>query len=249
MSSGRSTRDDRQAKAAALRAQAARAEARRRQLIVGGAVLAVIALVIGVFVVVQSARRETATAGAATPANLGPSSSIVVGQASAPVTLVAYEDFQCPACNEFEQLNSAQIDAWVKAGTVKVEYRPVAILDRFSTDAYSTRALNAVGAVVNSAPSAFPAFHKALFAEQPAENGPGLTDQRLIELAVAAGAPEAAMKAAVNGKTYQGWTARVTEEASKDGLSGTPRILVNGEELREWTAANLKAAVDQARAG
>jgi protein-disulfide isomerase len=248
VSSGRSGREDRQAKAAAMRAQAKQAEARRRQLIVGGSVLAVILLIIGIFVVVQNSRRESATTAGATPANLGPNSSIVVGRPSAPVTLVAYEDFLCPACNDFEKRNAAQIDAWVRAGTVKVEYRPVAILDRLSDDAYSTRALNAVGALVNSTPAAFPAFHRALFAAQPEENGPGLTDQRLIDLAVAAGAPKAAMTAAVNGLTYQGWTARVTEQASKDGLSGTPRILVNGEEVKEWTAANLKAAVDAAAA-
>lgn len=246
MSSGRSGREERQAKAAAMRAAAAKAEARRRQLIVGGAVLAVIVLIIGVFVVVQNARRDTATASGATPANLGPSNSIVVGQASAPVTLVAYEDFQCPVCNDFEKLNATQIDAWVKAGTVKVDYRPVAILDRLSEDNYSTRSLNAVAALVNSTPSAFPAFHKALFAAQPEENGPGLTNQKLIDLAVAAGAPKAAMTSAVNGLTYQGWTVRATDQASKDGLSGTPRILVNGKEVKEWTAANLKAAVDAA---
>lgn len=248
MSSGRANRESRQAKAAAMRAQAAKAEARRRQLIVGGSVLAVIALIIAVFVVAQSARRDTATASGATPANLGPNNSIVVGQADAPVTIVAYEDFQCPACNDFEKLNGAQIDSWVQAGTVKVDYRPVSILDRASEDNYSTRSLNAAGALVNSTPSAYPAFHKALFAAQPEENGPGLTNQKLIDLAVAAGAPKAAMTAAVNAETYKAWTVRVTEQASKDGLSGTPRILVNGKEIKEWTAANLKAAVDQAAA-
>jgi protein-disulfide isomerase len=246
VSSGSSGREDRQAKAAEMRAKVAKAEARRRQLIVGGVVLAVIVLVIGVFTVIQSNRRETAATSGSTPANLGANSSIVVGQASAPVTVVAYEDFQCPACNEFEKLNSAQLDAWVEAGTVKIDYRPVAILDRFSTDKYSTRSLNAVAALVNSTPSAFPAYHKALFAQQPAENGPGLTDQQLIDLAVTAGAPKDAMTTAVKNLTYKSWTERVTDQASKDGLSGTPRILVNGEEVTEWTAANLKAAVDAA---
>jgi protein-disulfide isomerase len=231
-----------------MRAQAAKAEARRRQLIVGGVMLLVILVVVGVFVVVQNSRRDTETAAAATPANLGANSSIVVGQADAPVTLVAYEDFQCPACNQFEQANAAQIEAWVKAGTVKVDYRPVAILDRASTTDYSTRSLNAAAAVVNSAPDTFAAFHKALFANQPAEGSAGLTDKQLIDLAVAAGAPKAAITAAVTDQTYKAWTVRVTEQASKDGLSGTPRVLVDGTEVKEWTPANLKTAVDAAAA-
>jgi protein-disulfide isomerase len=246
VSSGRSTREQRQAKAAALRAQAAKAEARRRQAIVGGIVLVVVALAVAVFVVVQNARHDSATASKATPANLGADNSIVVGQASAPVTLTTYEDFQCPVCNQFEQANAAQIDTWVKAGTVKVEYRPVAILDRASSTNYSTRSLNAAAAVVNSAPSAFPAFHKALFANQPPENSAGLSDDKLIELAVAAGAPKAAVSAAVKDETYNSWTARATEAASKAGLTGTPWVKVNGQVIKEPTAANLKAAVDAA---
>jgi protein-disulfide isomerase len=248
MTSGSAGRENRQAKAAAMRAQAAKAEARRRQLIVGGAVLAVLVLVLGVFVLVQTSRRDSETANAATPANLGQKNSIVVGQASAPVTVVAYEDFICPACLQFEQADAAQLEAWVKAGTVKVEYRPVAILDRASTTKYSTRALNAVAAVVNSTPSAFPAFHKALFAEQPEEKGPGLTDQKLIDLAVAAGAPKAAITTAVKDLTYEAWTIRVTEEASKDGLAGTPRVLVNGKEQKPEDLApdKFKATVEAA---
>jgi protein-disulfide isomerase len=246
MTSARSTREARQAKAAAMRAQVAKAEARRRQWIVGGTALAVILVVLAGFLIVQNARRDTAVASASTPGNLGPDNSFTVGQASAPVTLVAYEDFLCPACNQFEQANTAQIKAWVDAGTVKVDYRPVAILDRSSTDNYSTRSLNAAAAVLNSTPSAFPAFHQALFANQPAEGGAGLTDQKLIDLAVAAGAPKAAITSAVEGQTYKAWTVRATEAASQAGLSGTPRILVNGTEIKSPDAATLKAAVEAA---
>jgi 2-hydroxychromene-2-carboxylate isomerase len=75
-----------------------------------------------------------------------------------------------------------------------------------------------------------------------------LTDQRLIDLAVAAGAPKAPITAAVRNQTYKAWTVRVTEQASKDGLSGTPRVLVDNKEIKEWTAGNLKAAVETAAA-
>ena len=230
-----------------MRAAAAKAEARRRQLLVGGVLLVVIVLIIGVFVVVQNARRDTASESSATPANLGPKNSITVGQASAPVTIVTYEDFQCPFCNQFEQANATQFDAWVKAGTVKIEYRPIAFLDRNSADEYSTRSLNAVGALINSTPTAFAAYHKALFANQPEEGGPGLTNQQLIDFAVTAGAPKAAMTAAVNGETYKGWTVRATEAASKDGVNSTPTVLVNGKKMgNSVDAAAMKAAVDAA---
>ena len=188
MTNARTARSTRE-KAAALRAEAARREARRRSIVVTGVVAAVLAAVVGVFVLVTTLQREAGTAGGtATPANAA-AGSVAVGRADAPVTVVAYEDFQCPACKSFEDANGGQLATWVADGSVRVEYHPIAFLDRASTDDYSTRALNAAATVLDLAPDGFRQFHDALFAEQPAEGGPGLTDARLLELAVAAGAP------------------------------------------------------------
>ena len=242
----RQQRDERQRKAAALRAEAARREVRRRTILVAAVALTVIAAAIGIFVVVQNGRRDAAATAGATPRNLEAGSSVVVGQPAAPVTLTVYEDFQCPACRNFEQLNAEQIDRWLDAGTVKVEYRPIAFLDRASTDDYSTRALNAAATVLDLAPAGFRTFHDALYAEQPAEGGPGLTDERLLRLAVAAGAPEAPAKADIDGLRFKAWTAKVTDDASKAGVSRTPTVIVDGKPLADHSPAAVAAAVTAA---
>lgn len=247
MTSARASRQARQEKVEALRTQAARAEARRRSLIVAGVVAVVVVIAVVLFVVIQSARRDASTSGGATPANVASGNSIVVGDAGAPVTLVAYEDFQCPACRDFESTNRSQLQAWVEGGRLKIEYRPVAFLDRASSDEYSTRALNAAAAVVTSAPQAFPAFHTALFMQQPEEGGAGLSDQKLTELAVQAGAPRSAVERAVTDQTYRGWTARVTEAASKAGVNQTPTLIVNGKELPDYAPATVRGAVEAAK--
>ncbi len=234
-------------KAAAMRADAARAEARRRNLTIVGLVIGALVVVVAVAGIV-AAGTSSKTSAAAPPANVT-NDAIVVGKASAPVTLKVYEDFQCPVCADFERLNRTQIDQWVSDGTVKVEYRPLAFLDRASPDRYSTRSLNAVGAVVNATPSAFSAFHTSLFENQPAENGPGLTDDKLISLAVAAGAKDADIRPAIVGLKYESWTKAVTDRASKAGITGTPTVFVNGKIVENWTAENLKAAVDAAAKG
>jgi protein-disulfide isomerase len=239
----RQAREDR---AAQLRAEARRREARRRTAVVSGVVLAVLALVITVFVVVQQAKRGDQTASATSPSNIGPSNSIVVGDSSAPVTLVAYEDFQCPVCKQFEDENASQLDAWVKAGTLKIEYRPIAFLDRESTTRYSTRALDAAAAVVNSDPSAFPAFHRLLFANQPAEGSAGLTDAKLASLAAQAGASQSLIAGALSKGTYEAWAAKVTDDSSKAGVTGTPTLIVNGKQLPDFSAGTVKAAVEAA---
>jgi protein-disulfide isomerase len=246
VTNARVTRDSRQQKVAAMRAQAARAEARRRSMIVSVCVLLATALVVAIFVIVQNARHTDATTGGATPTGFNSSYGVTVGEASAPVTVIAYEDFQCPICRQFEQANSAQLGAWVKAGTVKIEYRPIAFLDRSSTTDYSTRALNAAAAVVTLKPTAYAALHKELFDNQPAEGTAGLTDKFLLGLAVQAGAPEAGMKTAIDNESYKKWTVRATEASSKAGVTGTPTVKVNGKQLADNNPATLKAAVDAA---
>lgn len=248
MTNARATREARQEKLAALRAAEQKRQRQRRAGLVSAVVVVLVVVVVAAFVLVQNSRRDNETAGASTPANIGSSNSFVVGDAAAPVSIVAYEDFQCPICQQFESENAAQIDTWVKAKTVKVEYRPIAFLDRMSSTEYSTRSLNAAAAVQTYAPASFAAFHQLLFQNQPPENGDGLTDAKLIELAKQAGATQPAVQTAIKDETYEKWTAKVTEDASKAGVSGTPTVQVNGQTLKSPDAASVKAAVDAATA-
>lgn len=233
-------------KAAELRAEAERAEARRRTMVVVGAVVALLLVAVAAVVVVKLAQNDkAATVAASTPANTT-DFGITVGPASAKVTITAYEDFQCPACKQFEDANAAQIESWISAGTVKVVYKPVAILDRFSTTEYSTRSLNAAAAVVAADPAKFPAFHKLLFANQPAENSPGLPDSTLIDYAVQAGVSKAAVESAITSRKYAPWTVGATDAFTKAGYTGTPTVLVNGTKLDDWSPDKVKAAVEAA---
>lgn len=212
---------------------------RRHTALVSGAVLLLLLVVVGLGAIYQSTR--SAPSGAvAVPAGVT-AGAVPLGQASAPVTVTVYEDFQCPACRAFEQRSGATLLQLRRAGTVRVLYKPIAFLDRNSTDRYSTRALNAAGCLLQQAPQGFDALHSALFAEQPAEGGPGLSDTRLTELVAAAGAPGAS--SCITGLRYQDWTAQVTDQASRAGVNQTPTVLVNGKPLADTSAGGLQTAV------
>lgn len=238
-------------KSAEMRAQAARQETRKRNTLVLAAVLAVLAVAVGATVLVRTATHDQAVAQAAAeapPANVNADGGIVVGDGGAKVTITTYEDFQCPACASFEEANATQIEKWIADGTVKVEYRPIAFLDEQSTTGYSTRALVAAAAVVDKTPSAFPAFHKLLFANQPAEGSAGLDDAKLVELAGQAGGDTAAVQTALSQGKFKGWTAKVTDAFFTAKYTGTPTILVNGTQLKDWSPTALAAAVQKAAA-
>lgn len=164
---------------------------------------------------------------------------------SGPVTVTLYEDLQCPACRSFEQRAAPVLDELVAAGTVRLERRPMAFLDRASTDAYSTRALNAVGCAVDASADAGARLLTALWAEQPPEGGAGLPDARLTELAAAAGAPGAGP--CVEGLRFKGWTERSTAAADAAGVRSTPTVLVAGQVLQDTSPTGLRAAVAAAQ--
>jgi protein-disulfide isomerase len=58
-----------------------------------------------------------------------------------------------------------------------------------------------------------------------------LTDAELADLAAQAGADKAVVSACQDKGTYDAWAAAVTDQASKDGINGTPTYFVDGQQV------------------
>jgi protein-disulfide isomerase len=117
---------------------------------------AVLLIAVVATLLVQGTRTATG-AGIPVPRNTAAGTDgagFAVGSSTAPVTVDVYEDFLCPICRRFEEQTGGMIAQLVADGTVRVRYRPLAFLDRLSTDDYSTRALNAAAVVADAAGSA-----------------------------------------------------------------------------------------------
>jgi protein-disulfide isomerase len=250
--SGESKREAARQRIAAKRAAEAAARAaaeRRRRTVIGGVVAAVALVVVLVVVVVVQSQRTSTSADAAAPANTADNGYVfAVGSADAPVTLDLYEDFQCPNCKALEESLGSTIDGLVTAGTVKVQYHGMAFLNTDANDQYSTRALNAAAVVANAAGTdAYETFHDLLFAHQPDEGGSGLTDDQLIGYAAQAGASGAAVESGIRDLVYGDWVAQAEDQASKDGVTGTPTVFVDGTKLADLSPQGLTAAVTAAQ--
>jgi protein-disulfide isomerase len=236
---------EKRAAEAAARAQAVR---RRRSILSGAlaAVVVVLAVVVGILVQTQ---RSATSATAQVPAHTTDSGNvIVVGSATAPVTVDLYEDLQCPNCKAFEASTGKTLAQLVAAGTVQAHYHPMSFLDNATNNRYSTRALNAAAAVVDAAGSAaFQKFHDLLYAHQPAEGGSGLSNAQLIAYAHQAGATGATVDKEITDLAFGDWVKNVTDQASKDGVTGTPTVRVQGKALSDLTRAGLTAAVKAAQ--
>lgn len=225
--------------AQAVREQQA-AERRRRMLAIGGVVLVLVVIVGGAFWLTRSA--DTTGEIASDEPTVAESSGggvagevdgygVKIGDPDAAEKVTIYEDLQCPACASLEGQLGDSIAQAVDDGEIQLEYRMVAFLDGASTNEYSSRALNAALVVLNtSGVEAFRAFHDDLYANQPAEGGPGLEDAELIDRAVDAGAEEDAVRPGIEDKVFDQWIVNATDQMSKDGVRGTPSIEINGEE-------------------
>jgi protein-disulfide isomerase len=149
---------------------------------------------------------------------------IVIGQG--PVTVDAYVDFLCPFCARFEQTAGPLLRGMVAEERINLVYHPMGFLDGLSTTRYSSRASAASGCASDG--GMFLPYAYELFAHQPPEGGPGLSDDRLIQLGDHAGLPEPDFARCVRNATYMDWAAYVTDRALARGVAATPTVFVQG---------------------
>jgi protein-disulfide isomerase len=203
----------------------------------------VIYVVIGVLVVagligwtISMVRSSSQTQVAATYSTAVQGAVVVAGKQAAN-TVDVYEDFLCPICGRFESNSGGDLTKAINDGKIQVRYHPVAILNRAtSPTGYSLRAASA--AICAADAGFFPAYHKQLFTDQPAEGSAGLTDQQLIDEATKAGAtPPASFNQCVITGKYKLAVTNETSRAAKDASLrspgsngfGTPTVMVNGK--------------------
>ena len=233
-------------RAAAVLEEQRKQERRRRNRTIAVAVGVVLVLMLGIGYAVQSFRDTTGQA-ATPPAGAVDDYALAVGSADAAATVTVYEDFMCPFCGQFEAASREMLAEQVDAGDVRVEYRVVSFLDRYSNGTeYSTRAMNALGVVLDtSGVEVADRFHELLFENQPAEGTDGLSDDELVDLAVEAGADEAQVRGPVQDRVFEQWVVNATSAASEAGVSQTPTVMVDGEPLEATTIDGLVTELDQ----
>jgi protein-disulfide isomerase len=234
-----------QSRAASIRAEQDRKERRRRTAVVSGVVVVVLALVLGIGYAVQSGRDTSSAAGTAPSGAAG--YAVPVGPDSAPVKVAVYEDFLCPFCGQFEAASRDGLEKQVEAGKVQLQYHVLSFLDGNTSTEYSSRAANALAVVLDaSGPAVAKKFHDLLFENQPAEGSAGLSDAKLVSLAVQAGAKASAVQPGIDDRTFGQWVKNVNDQASKDGVNSTPTVKIDGKVVKFSTTDELVAQVEKA---
>ncbi|MGW4205804.1 DsbA family protein [Streptomyces sp. NPDC004726] len=250
------------------RERQAKKERTRRQLIVAGSTVLVLALAGGVGYGVMQANKpshwesakdaKTVTAPKNTTGENG--TTVVIGKPEAKKTLELYEDSRCPVCATFEQGVGETVKKDVADGKYKVRYIGATFIDNMDQGEGSKNALSALGAALNVSPEAFTDYKAAIYSKQfhPEENQDKFAkDSYLLEIAdsVPALKGNAEFKKNVENGTFDAWAMKMSATFSKSGVEGTPtlkmdgkKITVEGSENPPMTAEQYRTAIDKALA-
>lgn len=159
-----------------------------------------------------------------------PQEGNTLGAADAPVTLVQYEDFQCPSCLRYTvDYEPFLIEEYVKPGLLRLELRHFPVVGTESTTA-------ARGAVCAAGQDRFWEFANRLFAIQAGDGfraDQGFFDEpALTELAGDLGLDEDAFAACLADPDTLSTVSRNDAAARAIGFRGTPSFTLNGNPLQ-----------------
>jgi protein-disulfide isomerase len=155
------------------------------------------------------------------------------GDANAPVTVVEFTDFQCPACAAMHPV----LDEVLKSYGNKVRF----VVRDFPLNQHEWARKAAEAANAANAQGKFFEYIAVLFKNQKA-----LDVQSLKKYATQVGLDRARFDAALDRGVYAEEVRKDVEDGEMYGVGSTPTIFINGVQLRLLSAEGLRAAIDRA---
>lgn len=242
--SKKSAAEARAERAAAALAEQRRKERRRTFLSIAGVVVAM-ALIVGGGFWIAGHNSGGPSAAAGDPGS-GTGTSVTIGPANAPHTVVIWEDFLCPYCGEFEKQTHETLATLAGQGKVAVTYRPFHLLE----PDYSQQSLEVFAATQRSAgDDVAKKLHDLLYANQPSELGPFPKPADIVALAAQAGADRTKVQQSLDGGDAKKWADESTQAAGDAHVLSTPTVLLDGNEVSGRTVDDVAAKLLRAISG
>ncbi len=154
---------------------------------------------------------------------------VILGDTSAPVTVIEYGDFQCPFCARFHsQVGERLRDEYIASGKVKMVFRNFQFLGPESV---------AAGEAAECAKDQgkFWAFHDAIYAEEirdGQEHNGNLDREFFLKTAQALGLKVSDFTSCIDSNKYADQISKDQEDASAAGVNSTPTSFVNGRLIK-----------------
>jgi len=198
----------------------------RNLLIAAGAAAAVVVVLVAVSLLLRGGNSSESTTtgdgtGAVTTLLAGiPQDRAVLGSPKAKVTMIQFEDLQCPICRRYQEEGfPGVVQDYVRPGKVKLRFVG---MDFIGPD--SVKALRYTLAAGEQAK--LWEFSDALYANQGDENGGWVTDALLERIAGDLGLDWAKLKSDAASPVTGQQAASMAAEANQRQVSGTPSFFI-----------------------
>ena len=160
------------------------------------------------------------------------------GNADAPVTVVEYADFQCPACGVFATTMEAGIvKDYIDTGKVRLVFHDFPLPQH-------ANAIPAAEAARSAADQgAFWPYHDLLYAKQAEWENSSEPLALFAAYAEQLKLDRSKFEAAFNSHTHQATIMQLYQDSSNGGVNQTPTFVIDG---KAYYANELRAAIDAA---
>ncbi len=164
-----------------------------------------------------------------------------LGKAGAPVKVVVFEDFKCPACKSFEEVNFEKLNNdFISQGKVEFYYVNFPFIGPDST----TAAI-ATECVLEQSKDSFWEYKKLLFANQGDESKQWANKEFLVDLANQI--PEldpTKLEICLSSTRYDKDVKNDYKMGVSAGVNSTPSAFVNGKYVNPNSYSQLRAAIE-----
>lgn len=147
---------------------------------------------------------------------------MALGEADAPVVMVAYSEFQCPFCGKFARdTEPTLVEKYVEDGTLRIEWRDFPYLGEESNVA-------ARGGRAAAAQDKFWEFEEAMYADQLPPNSGNLDEDYLVSVAEDIGLDVEKFRDDLDSAKHEAAVQQDFAEGQAIGVTGTPAFVING---------------------
>lgn len=157
--------------------------------------------------------------------------SATKGPADAPVTLVLFDDFQCPYCARLVPTIEQIMQAYPNQVRVVFKHFPLS-MHKFARQA-------AVASIAARNQGKFWPLHDQLFA-----NYNQLNEEKIRELAASVGLDMERFDKDIANPALQQEIAADLQLGTDSGVRGTPAVYINGVQLKDRSLAGFRKAID-----
>ena len=227
----------------------------RRQRIIVIAVVVIVALVITFFLVwpsIQPVGAITVPTFLQMPTDKVPTGTPAAGDPNAPVRLDIWEDFQCPACQNFTlNIEPDIVNTYVDTGKVYLVFHPFSFIDQAVTGGNESHAA-AQAAFCAMDQGQFWQYYDMLYNNQSpsGENTGAFTDRRLAAFAEKIGLNMTQFNDCYNSGKYKQQVVDDYQQGVNLGVDSTPSFFVNDKKIQLQSSYDeLTQAIDAALQG